>query len=104
MTRQLATIRPTSGGTPDGEPHKGPQPFVTCLCSRGVISRIAAPPLGFPMRLSSAVFACLISFALAGAIPAAAQVKQRNLAERCAKPDFVKKNPKSCAQYATPAT
>src|SRR4051794_17737887 len=55
------------------------------------------------MRLSSAVFACLVSFALAGAIPAAAQVKQRNLAQRCAKPEFAKSNPKSCASYATPA-
>src|SRR3954471_2826724 len=55
------------------------------------------------MRLSSAVFACLVSFALAGAIPAAAQVKQRNLAERCAKPEFAKSNPKSCAQFAKPA-
>src|SRR4051794_2644486 len=53
------------------------------------------------MRLSSAVFACLFSFALAGAIPpATAQVKQRNLAERCAKPEFAKSNPKSCASYA----
>src|SRR3954470_8601206 len=56
------------------------------------------------MRLSSAVFACLFSFALAGAIPpATAQVKQRNLAERCAKPEFAKSNPKSCAQFAKPA-
>jgi len=55
------------------------------------------------MRLSPAIFACLVSFALAGAIPAAAQAKQRNLAERCAKPDFAKHNPKSCAPYAKPA-
>jgi hypothetical protein len=68
-----------------------------------MIFRIAAPPLGFPMRLSPAVFACLVSFALAGATPVPAQTKQRNLAERCAKPDFAKKNPKTCAQYAKPA-
>jgi len=55
------------------------------------------------MRLFPAVFACLVSFALAGVIPAAAQPKQRNLAERCAKPDFAKNNPKSCAPYAQPA-
>jgi hypothetical protein len=56
------------------------------------------------MRLSPAVFACLVSFALAAAIaPAAAQGKPRNLAERCAKPDFAKNNPKSCAPYAKPA-
>jgi hypothetical protein len=55
------------------------------------------------MRLSSAAFACLVSFALIGPMPAAAQGKQRNLAERCAQPAFAKKNPKSCAQYAKPA-
>ena len=42
-------------------------------------------------------------FALTGVTPAAAQGKQRNLAERCAKEDFAKSNPKTCAQYAKPA-
>ena len=55
------------------------------------------------MRLSPAVLACLVSFALAGVAPAIAQTKRGNLAERCASPDFAKRNPKSCAQYAKPA-
>src|ERR1700742_2156925 len=59
--------------------------------------------LGFLMRLSPAVLACLVSIALSGVTPAAAQGKQRNLAERCAKPDFAKNNPKTCAQFAKPA-
>src|ERR1051325_4749950 len=55
------------------------------------------------MRLSLTVLACLLLFALTGAPPADAQTKQRNLAERCAKPDFAKNNPKSCATYTKPA-
>src|SRR5436853_485755 len=55
------------------------------------------------MRLSPAVLACLVSFALAGALPADAQSKQRNLAARCGDATFVKSNPKSCAQFAKPA-
>ena len=55
------------------------------------------------MRLSSAVLACLVSFALTGVTPADAQGKQRNLAERCAKPEFAQKNPKTCARFAKPA-
>ena len=55
------------------------------------------------MRLLPAVLACLVSFALTGVTPAAAQGKQRNLAERCAQPNFAKANPKSCAKYAQPA-
>src|SRR5436190_541184 len=55
------------------------------------------------MRLLPAVLACLVSFALTGVTPAAAQGKQRNLAERCAQPAFAKANPKSCAKYAQPA-
>jgi len=49
------------------------------------------------MHLSLALLACLISFALTGGTPAVAQGKQRNLAERCAKEDFAKRNPKTCA-------
>ncbi|MGB9367794.1 MAG: patatin-like phospholipase family protein [Xanthobacteraceae bacterium] len=55
------------------------------------------------MRVSPALLACLVSFALTGVTPAAAQGKQRNLAERCTKEDFAKRNPKSCAQFAKPA-
>ncbi len=55
------------------------------------------------MRLSSAAFACLVSFALAGGGPAAAQTKQRNFAERCAKPEFAKANPRTCARFPQPA-
>lgn len=55
------------------------------------------------MRLSPAVLACLVSFALVGATPAAAQTKQRNFAERCAKPDFARNNPRTCAQFPKPA-
>jgi hypothetical protein len=56
------------------------------------------------MRLLPALFACLVSLALAGTPPANAQAKQRNLAARCAKPEFAKNNPKSCAQSAKPLT
>lgn len=55
------------------------------------------------MRFSFAVLACLVSLALTGIAPAHAQEKQRSLAQRCAKPDFAKNNPRSCAQYAKPA-
>ena len=55
------------------------------------------------MRLSLSVLACLVSCALAGAPPAAAQTKQRNFAERCAKPEFAKANPRTCARFQKPA-
>jgi len=54
------------------------------------------------MRLSPAVLACFLSFALAGAPAADAQTKQRNFAERCAKPEFAKANPRTCARFAKP--
>jgi hypothetical protein len=55
------------------------------------------------MRMSLAVLACLVSFALIAAAPADAQSRQRNLAAQCAKPAFARKNPNTCAPYAKPA-
>jgi hypothetical protein len=55
------------------------------------------------MRSPSIVLACLLSFALGGTLPGEAQTKQRNFAERCAKPEFAKANPRTCARFPKPA-